>query len=174
MTISSNTVPVSIAKVDVSGINTKLAAAFDPSLRRASLCGALASYLVYAGVAVAAAAQVALPPAQPMVRTLVLPQAFTGTFQQTVQQQVRDQLQKAQVEARNRQGVSNNSRLPYANNLPMQNQIDQADAAQQNSERARQQEIINRYEDTPVPLGGAIVPQRAVTTPAPQRPASGG
>lgn len=105
-----------------------------------------------------------------MPRPVLIQPSSAARFQQVVQQQqVQDQLQKAQVEARNRQSVSDNSRLPHANNPQLQRQIDQADAAQQNIERAQQQDIINRYQATPPPVGRAIVPQ----TP-PAKPAGGG
>ena len=94
-------------------------------------------------------------------RAVVLPPSSNARFQQTVQQQqVRDNLQKAQVEAQNRQAVSDNSRRPHASNPQMQDQIDRADAAQQNIERLRQQNMINQYQATPVPQGRVVVPQK--------------
>lgn len=129
-----------------------------------------ATLLLCAGAASAATTTpVALPP-RPVARPVIIGPSSNARFQQTVQQQqARDSLQKAQVEAQNRQGVSNMSQRPHANNAQMQNQINQADAAQQNIERARQQDIINRYQATPVPQGRVVVPQ-----PPPSKPASGG
>lgn len=87
-------------------------------------------------------------------------QAQAARFQQTVQQQqTRDQLQKSQQQQQLQQNVSDNAKLPLANNAQAQQQIEQAD-------RATQQDLLNRQQnaaDLP-----RVVPQ---TQPA---PASGG
>lgn len=170
MTITPKAVAASLGKVDAPAAHASVAASEGAASRRVYLRGAFAVLLAYAGVLAAATTPVLPPPPKPVARPLLLPPSSAVMFQQTVQQQqVRDQLQKAQAESQNRQAVLNNSRLPHASNAPMQNQIDQADAAQQNIERARQQDIINRYEATSLPSGRIIAPKNA-----PKRPAGGG
>ncbi|MEW5320088.1 MAG: hypothetical protein WDW38_011189 [Sanguina aurantia] len=121
---------------------------------RQALAGGLITLAISAGSALASP-QVAPP------RAVILAPSSNARFQQTVQQQqVRDNLQKAQVEAQNRQAVSANSRLPHANNPQMQDQIDKSDAAQQAIERSRQQDMINQYQAAPVPQGRVVVPQK--------------
>lgn len=95
-------------------------------------------------------------------------------MQQNMQQaQVRSQLQQAQVEQQNHQALSQNVMRPYANDAqtqqPMQQQMDQANAAQQRIDQARQQSIIDRYNAAPPPSGQVVVP---VTAP-PAKPAGG-
>ena len=114
---------------------------------------------------------VAPPPAAPAPRAVILQPSANAQFQQKMQQaQVRSQLQQVQVEQQNHQAVRDNSRRPYADNPQMQQQADQADAAQQRTDQARQQSIIDRYNATPPPSGQVVVP---VTAP-PAKPASGG
>lgn len=149
MTISPHTVvPPVAARAAAARLTTR------PSWLQHSFVGAFIALAIPAGSALAAP-QTAPP------RTVILPPSSNLRFQQTVQQQqVRDSLQKARVEAQNRQGVSDNSRRPYAKNPRMQDQIDRADAAQQNIERARQQDLINQYQAAPVPPGRITVPQK--------------
>ncbi|MEO8777240.1 MAG: hypothetical protein ABI389_01055 [Rhodanobacter sp.] len=69
-------------------------------------------------------------------------------FQQVVQQQqVRDQLQKSQLEQQLHQSVADNAKRPSANDPTMQRQLDQADQAQRDRERAAQQDTVDRYRD---------------------------
>lgn len=69
-------------------------------------------------------------------------------FEQTVQQQqVRDQLQQSQLEQQLRQSVSDNAKRPSANDPRMLQQLDQADRAQRDRDRAAQQDAIDRYRD---------------------------
>jgi hypothetical protein len=90
-------------------------------------------------------------------------QAQAARFQQTVQQQqTRDQLQKSQQQQQLQQNVSDNAKLPLANNAQAQQQIEQADRAQQDRDRATQQDLLDRQQnaaDLP-----RVVPQ---TQPAP-------
>lgn len=76
-------------------------------------------------------------------------QAQAAQFQQTVQQQqTRDQLQKSQQQQQLHQNVSDNAKLPLANNAQAQQQIQQADRAQQDRDRASQQDLLNRQQNT--------------------------
>lgn len=160
--VSSNSAPASDVQA-VTGFLHRLAS-------RGLLAAALTALLIPLGTLIAATAPIAQVPPRPVARPVILPPSSNARFLQTVQQvQARDSLQKAQVEAQNRQGVSNNSQLPHAGDVPMQNQINQSDAAQQDIERARQQDIIDRYQATPPPLGRVVVPQRV-----PSKPANGG
>ena len=75
-------------------------------------------------------------------------QAQAAQFQQTVQQQqTSDQLQKSQQQQQLHQSVSDNAKLPLANNAPAQQQIEQADRAQQDRDRATQQDLLNRQQN---------------------------
>lgn len=75
-------------------------------------------------------------------------QARAAQYQQTVQQQqTRDQLQKSQQQQQLRQNVSDNAKLPLANNSQAQQQIQQADRAQQDRDRAAQQDLLNRQQN---------------------------
>ncbi|OOG49157.1 hypothetical protein [Rhodanobacter sp. C01] len=93
-------------------------------------------------------------------------QAQAAQYQQTVQQQqTRDQLQKSQQQQQLRQNVSDNAKVPLANNAQAQQQIQQADRAQQDRDRATQQDLLNRQQNAadlprvvpqpqPAPTGG--------------------
>jgi hypothetical protein len=64
-------------------------------------------------------------------------QATSTQFQQTVQQQqTRDQLQKSQQQQQLHQNVSDNAKLSLAGHPQAQQQIEQADRAQQDRDRA--------------------------------------
>ena len=82
---------------------------------------------------------------------VVCAQSATTTaaqFQQTVQQQqTRDQLQKSQQQQQLRQDVSDNAKRPLANNPQAQQQINQADRAQQDRDRANQQALLDRQQN---------------------------
>jgi len=94
-------------------------------------------------------------------------QAQAAQFQQTVQQQqTRDQLQKSQQQQQLHQNVSDNAKLPLAGNPQAQQQIEQADRAQQDRDRATQQDLLNRQQNA------ADLP-RVVPPPQPA-PTSGG
>jgi hypothetical protein len=109
----------------------------------------------------------------PQVKPLAPPPvpAANAQFQQKMQQaQVRSQLQQAQVEQQNHQALSQNVMRPNANNPQLQQQMDQANAAQQRTDRARQQSIIDRYNAAPPPAGQVVVPASS----PPAKPAGGG
>ncbi len=107
-------------------------------LLRTLLAGALA--LVPLGAACAwqqSGTQPVIRPVPPSVR-----------FQQDAQQQqVRDELQKSQLQQQLRQGVSDNAKRPTAKDARAQRQLDQADEAQRDRERARQQDLLDRERD---------------------------
>ncbi|MEP7186909.1 MAG: hypothetical protein ABI767_13840 [Rhodanobacter sp.] len=89
------------------------------------------------------------PPIKPAKPVLVLPPSNLR-FQQVVQQQkVRDQLQQSQLEQQLHRGVASNARLPAAT-YPNLQQDDQAEQAQLERDRARQQDLLDQYRQTPV------------------------
>ncbi|WP_426699904.1 hypothetical protein ACPPVV_10850 [Rhodanobacter sp. Col0626] len=69
-------------------------------------------------------------------------------FQQVQQQQhTIDQLQKSQLQQQLRQSVSDNARRPTTSNVLSQQQLDEADRARSDRERARQQDLLDRERD---------------------------
>ncbi len=85
---------------------------------------------------------------QPAARPHVVVPPPEVQFQQTVQQQqVRDQLQKSQQQQERRQSVSDNAKRPSANDPRMLRQLDHADQAQRDRDRAAQQDMVDRYRD---------------------------
>lgn len=69
--------------------------------------------------------------------------------QQAQQQQVRDDLQKSQLQQQLQQSVSDNAKRPMAKDARAQRQLDQAEQARRDRERARQQDLLDRQRDTP-------------------------
>ena len=66
-------------------------------------------------------------------------------FQQNAsQQQTRDQLQKSQLSQQLRQGVTDNAKRPTAKQARAQQQLDDADRAQRDRDRANQQDLLDR------------------------------
>ncbi|KRE86974.1 hypothetical protein ASG75_02075 [Rhodanobacter sp. Soil772] len=101
--------------------------------------------------------------AQPVIR----PVPPSVRFQQDAQQQqVRDELQKSQLQQQLRQSVSDNAKRPAANDARAQRQLDQADQAQRDRDRARQQDLLDRERDA------ANLPR--VIPPAPPAPEQSG
>lgn len=95
-------------------------------------------------------------------RAQVLVPPSNTQFQQTVQQQqVRDQLQKSQLQQQLHQSVSDMARRPASSDIGLQNQLRQAERAQNDRDRAAQQDRVNRYQ------GQAALP-RVVPQPQPQ------
>ncbi|HET6806771.1 MAG TPA: hypothetical protein VFH59_15155 [Frateuria sp.] len=89
------------------------------------------------------------PPARPVI--IVQPPS-NARFQQTVrEQQVRDQLQKNQVEEQLRQSRVDATRRPYAADATHAARLDQADQAQRELYRARQQDLLDRYQSAVAP-----------------------
>jgi hypothetical protein len=101
-----------------------------------------------ASPAVACAWQSA-PPPRPVV--IVQPPA-NARFQQTVREnQVRDQMQKNQVEEQLRQGRVDAMRRPYAASTIHAARLDQSDQTQRELYRARQQDLLDRYQSAVAP-----------------------
>ncbi len=72
-------------------------------------------------------------------------QTASERFQQTVQQQqTRDQLQNSQLQQQLHQNVADTAKLPSANNPGMQQQLDLAERAQADRDRAAQQAELDR------------------------------
>jgi hypothetical protein len=89
-------------------------------------------------------------------------------FRQTVQQQqTRDELQKSQLEQQLQQQVSDNAKRPGAAHPGLQQQLDHADRARRDRDRAAQQDRLDRYQRQ------ARLP-RVVPQPWPASPRSGG
>ena len=81
---------------------------------------------------------------QPVIR----PVSPSVRFQQDAQQQqVRDELQKSQLQQQLRQSVSDNAKRPMAKDARARRQLDQADEAQRDRDRARQQDLLDRERD---------------------------
>ena len=90
-------------------------------------------------------------PAPPRAVIIVQPPANTR-FQQTVREnQVRDQLQKNQVEEQLRQNRVDTLRRPQAANTLHAARLDQADQGQRELYRARQQDLLDRYQSAVAP-----------------------
>lgn len=78
---------------------------------------------------------------QPVIR----PVPPSVRFQQEAQQQqVRDELQKSQLQQQLHQSVSDNAKRPAANDARALRQLDQADQAQRDRDRAHQQDLLDR------------------------------
>ncbi len=72
-------------------------------------------------------------------------QASSLQYQQNAQQQqTRDQLQKSQLSQQLRQGVADNAKRPTAKQARTQQQLDDADRAQRDRDRANQQDLLDR------------------------------
>jgi hypothetical protein len=90
-------------------------------------------------------------PAAPAPVIILQPPA-NARFQQTVREhQVRDQLQKNQVEEQLRQGRADAMRRPYAASAVHAGRLDQTDRTQQELYRARQQDLMDRYQSAVAP-----------------------
>ncbi|WP_447735264.1 hypothetical protein [Rhodanobacter soli] len=98
---------------------------------------------------------------QPVIR----PVPPNVRFQQDAQQQqLRDELQKSQLQQQLHQSVSDNAKRPTAKDARARRQLDQADEAQRDRDRARQQDLLDRERDAAnLPR---VVPQ---ALPAPKR-----
>ncbi|WP_064504850.1 hypothetical protein [Frateuria defendens] len=130
------------------------------------------TFLIAAGAALLAGAPCAAmaQSSAPKPAPVAMPAAPPVHYQQVVrQQQVRDQLQKNQVEEQIRQRTSDAARRANANDPAQMQRLDQAEQAQRDLYRARQQDAVDRYwyGTTPRPA-----PYRATQPPAASR--SGG
>lgn len=89
------------------------------------------------------------PPPRPVIVVQPPPNA---RFQQTMrEQQMRDQLQKNQVEEQLRQSQADRARQPFATAPVRAVRLDQADQAQRDLYRARQQDLLDRYQSAVAP-----------------------
>jgi ABC-type transporter MlaC component len=113
-------------------------------------CWAAALAMVLPAMACAWQAQPARPaPARPVV--IVQPPA-NARFQQAVREnQVRDQLQKNQLEEQLRQTQADAVRRPYAGDPAHAARLDQANQAQRELYRERQQDLLDRYQSAVAP-----------------------
>jgi hypothetical protein len=81
---------------------------------------------------------------QPVIR----PVPANVQFQQAARQQhTTDQLQKSQLQQQLHQSVSDNAKLPTSSDVRSQQQLDEADRAQRDRDRASQQDLLNRERD---------------------------
>ncbi|HEV2540447.1 MAG TPA: hypothetical protein VGU03_12195 [Frateuria sp.] len=106
-----------------------------------------------------------VPPPRPVV--IVQPPA-NARFQQVMrEQQVRDQLQQNQVEEQLRERQMQALRQPYAADPARAARLDQADQAQRELYRVRQQDVLDRYQST-------VAPPVVHSASEPATPRSGG
>lgn len=90
-------------------------------------------------------------PAAPPPVVVIQPPA-NARFQQVVREnQVRDQMQKNQAEEQLRQNRMDTARRPYATNAVQAARLDQADQSQRELYRARQQDLLDRYQNVVAP-----------------------
>jgi len=90
-------------------------------------------------------------PAPPRPVIVVQPPA-NARFQQVVREnQTRDLMQKNQVEEQLRQGRADAMRRPYAASTVQAARVDTADQAQRELYRARQQDLLDRYQSAVAP-----------------------
>lgn len=126
----------------------------------------LIAALAGASVGVACAWQSDAPRvARPQV---VAPPPNTQFQQAARQQQVIDQLQKSQLQQQLHQSVADNAKRPNADNPQMLRQLDHADHAQRDRDRAAQQDVVDRYRDRAASL------PRVIPEDAPASSRSGG
>lgn len=97
--------------------------------------------LVLALPGVAGAWQSSKPP-------VIRPVPASVQFQQAAQlQHATDQLQKSQLQQQLHQSVSDVAKRPTASDVRSQQQLDAADQAQRDRDRARQQDLLDRERD---------------------------
>lgn len=110
-------------------------------------------FALVAGMPVMALAQQSNAPSRPAPPPVVVVQPPANLrFQQTLrQQEVSDQLRKSQVEEQLRQNQAATSRRPYATDAAHAARLDQADQAQRELYRARQQDLLDRYQSAVAP-----------------------
>lgn len=91
-------------------------------------------------------------PAKPKPAPVYVPPPPAARFNASMrQQQVRDQLQKNQLEEQLRQGRMDTLKRPTANDPAHTDQLDQASRAQNQVYQARQQDLIDRYQNAATP-----------------------
>ena len=78
----------------------------------------------------------------------IRPVSPSDRYQQSAQQQrTRDQLQTQQMQQQLREGVSDNAKRPLAKDASARKQLDQADQAQRERDRARLQDLLDSGRD---------------------------
>ena len=83
---------------------------------------------------------------------IVIQPPANSRFQQVVREhEVRDRLQKNQLEEQLRQNQMDTARRPYAADPVQAARLDQADRAQRELYRARQQDSLDRYQSAVAP-----------------------
>jgi len=88
---------------------------------------------------------------------VVQPASSGAAFQQSMQQQqARDQLQKSQLQQQLQQGVADTAKRPLGDHPRTVEQLDQAQQAQRDRDRANLQDLANRKRDASLPR---VVPQ---------------
>ena len=98
---------------------------------------------------------------QPVARPQVVAPPPDTQFQQAArQQQLSDQLQKSQLQQQLHQSVADQAKRPGANDPALQRQLDQADQARHDRDRAAQQDLVDRYRNQAASLP-RVVPQDA-------------
>lgn len=81
-------------------------------------------------------------------QSTIRPVSPSERYQQSAQQQrTRDQLQTQQMQQQLREGVSDNAKRPLANDANARKQLDQADQAQRERDRARLQDLLDSGRD---------------------------
>src|SRR6185312_15729908 len=104
---------------------------------------------------------------------VLAPVGFAGAWQSTAQPPVRspvvlpppsdEQLQKSQLEQQLHQAVADQAKRPGAKDPALQRQLDQADQAQHERDRAAQQDLVERYRNQAAALP-RVIPQDAPAT----------
>ncbi len=93
--------------------------------------------------------QSSTPGTQRPAPMVLIPPPPAVQFQQAAQQQqLRDQMQKSQLQLQLQRSVSDTAKRPLPLAAPTRQQMDQADAAHQDRQRAAQQDLLNRLLQT--------------------------
>lgn len=117
--------------------------------------------LTLAPVGFAGAWQSVAPPPPPpprLVVPIVVPPPDLQFRQAVQQQQVTDQLQKSRLQQQLHQSVSDQAKRPGAKEASLQRQLNQADQARRDRDRAAQQDIVDRNRDRAASLP-RVIPQ---------------
>lgn len=109
--------------------------------------------------AAAVAGQLATAPAAPRAQAPSPSESFRHSVRQ---QQLRDQVQKREVQQQLHQRVADNARLPGARDAQLQQQLDLADQARRDRDRAALQDLLDRQQGQPLPR---VIPQDAPASP---------
>ena len=91
------------------------------------------------------------PPAQPRPVIVVQPPAHARFQRIAREHEVRDRMQKNQVEEQLRQHRMEATRRPYATDALHATRLEQAERTQRELYRARQQDLLDRYQSAVAP-----------------------